>query len=257
VNRKEILMASCMKCDQPLPVGATFCAYCGAAQTKDAELGSRERELERREREIERRERAAPSQRTQASPTIVQNIYPARRKRRHPFLTLVALVVIIGAIGAAANSQNGSPSTKNSGAPATPVATAAPAYSVTESGSMLKVQQAGEIVTFATTVHNTGTTTIPHLVLWFQGIDPWVVDTQTSSCRTDEPASVPTLNFGSAWDYGQVAPGVSCTITITMAAKDAGSHHLSWNTYADLDSAGAASNSIDGASYEWTGVINP
>jgi hypothetical protein len=260
-------MASCMKCDQPLPPGVAYCAHCGAAQYNNSDLAARERDLQRREQEVERRELGATRKGAQTNPTIVQNIYTGRRKSRGiGCLSLIVLLVIIGA-AAAAGSQNGSSTaTQTTGVPTAFAGTTAPQdtkappppiYSVTESGSMLKVQQVGEIVTFATTVKNTGSTALPHLVLWFNGIDPWVVDAQTSSCRADEPASVATLNLGSAWDYGQIVPGASCDITITMAARSAGSHSLTWDTYADLDGSGAASKQIDGASYGWQGVINP
>jgi hypothetical protein len=122
---------------------------------------------------------------------------------------------------------------------------------------MTKIQTVGDIVTFSTSVTNSGTTTVPHLVLWFNGIDPWTVDSQTSSCRSSEPASIDTFNIGSAWNYGQLDAGATCNITITMAATKAGNHDLTWATYADLDSNGAPTSQITGASYEWKGVINP
>jgi hypothetical protein len=134
--------------------------------------------------------------------------------------------------------------------------TASPQYSANIDGTIPIPETVGQVVDMKLTVVNTGAA-MRHLVLDFDGLGSWGVNAVKGCHGTGIPVQGP----GNPYDFGPLDRSQSCALDLTLAAKDAGTHTLSFTTYCDVNASGIVSTSCavnnSGANGTWDVAINP
>jgi hypothetical protein len=127
-------------------------------------------------------------------------------------------------------------------------------YSVRINGGMPNVQNSGVPIVLTFTVRNTGSA-IPNYAVQFDGLGHWVVDDVSSGSN---PA-IRAVGPGQGFAFGPLAAGVSMTVTMDLAPRDAGRPTLSMASYPNLDATTnhvAADRPIANGDATWTVLVN-
>jgi hypothetical protein len=104
-------------------------------------------------------------------------------------------------------------------------------YIVQLTGSMTSVEQVGSPTRLDITARNLGDA-LPHLVLDLAGLGSWDVST-VIGCNG--PVT-PIDGAGNSYDFGPVAAGETCDVSLDLVARHTGTPTLSLTAYSNLTS---------------------
>jgi hypothetical protein len=126
-------------------------------------------------------------------------------------------------------------------------------YSLVISGTIDKVQHAGNPVLLVLNIKNTGPA-IPNYAIVLTGLQHWLIDDVTSTTILNPK----TVKPGTGYQFGPLKSGATLSVTLQITPQDPGNQTLSMVSYPTVGNYGSvsASSTIDnGGSATWSTTI--